>query len=74
LATQPDLLTKTAPPTVAVEGPFVPKLPECRDTKNPTTTKVEEGLKLPESGRPDSNRRRPAWDASDPSADQRPPA
>ena len=43
-------------------------------TKNPSATDVEEGRKLSESGRPDSNRRRPAWEASDPSADQRPPA
>jgi hypothetical protein len=32
-------------------------------TKNPAPTEVEEGQKLPESGRPDSNRRRPAWEA-----------
>jgi hypothetical protein len=31
--------------------------------KNPATTEVEEGQELPESGRPDSNRRRPAWEA-----------
>jgi integrase len=43
-------------------------------TKNPADTEVEAGEELPESGRPDSNRRRPAWEASDPSADQRPPA
>ena len=44
------------------------------DAKNPDSTEVLPGQKLPESGRPDSNRRRPDWEASDPSADQRPPA
>jgi hypothetical protein len=43
-------------------------------TKNPADTEVSTGLELPESGRPDSNRRRPAWEASDPDADERPPA
>ena len=47
---------------------------DAAGTKNPSATEVEEGQVLPESGRPDSNRRRPAWEASDPSADQRPPA
>jgi integrase len=31
--------------------------------KNPDSTEVLPGEKLPESGRPDSNRRRPAWEA-----------
>ena len=44
------------------------------ETKSPAPTEVEAGEELPESGRPDSNRRRPAWEASDPSADQRPPS
>jgi hypothetical protein len=35
----------------------------CWGTKNPATTEVEEGQEFPESGRPDSNRRRPAWEA-----------
>jgi hypothetical protein len=43
-------------------------------TKNPADTEVSTGLELPESARPDSNRRRPAWEASDPDADERPPA
>jgi hypothetical protein len=43
-------------------------------TQHPAPTEVEAGEDLPESGRPDSNRRRPAWEASDPSADERPPA
>jgi DNA-binding transcriptional regulator YdaS (Cro superfamily) len=43
-------------------------------TKNPHATEVTTGEELPESGRPDSNWRRPAWEASDPDADQRPPA
>jgi hypothetical protein len=47
---------------------------EAADTKIPDSTEVPPGQKLPESGRPDSNRRRPAWEARDPSADQRPPA
>ena len=33
------------------------------DAKNPDSTEVLPGEKLPESGRPDSNRRRPAWEA-----------
>ena len=33
------------------------------DAKNPDSTEVLPGQKLPESGRPDSNRRRPAWEA-----------
>jgi hypothetical protein len=32
-------------------------------TKNPDSTEVLPGQKLLESGRPDSNRRRPAWEA-----------
>jgi hypothetical protein len=32
-------------------------------TKNPAATEVTTGEELPESGRPDSNRRRPAWEA-----------
>jgi integrase len=44
------------------------------ETKNPDSTEVPPGEKLPESGRPDSNRRRPAWEASEPDADQRPPS
>jgi hypothetical protein len=44
------------------------------DATNPDSTEVLPGQKLPESGRPDSNRRRPAWEASDPSVDERPPA
>ncbi len=34
---------------------------EC--TKNPAAPEVKAGEELPESGRPDSNRRRPAWEA-----------
>jgi hypothetical protein len=34
--------------------------------KIPAETEVSAGQELPESGRPDSNRRRPAWEASDP--------
>jgi hypothetical protein len=33
------------------------------DAKNPDSTEVLPGQKPPESGRPDSNRRRPAWEA-----------
>jgi integrase len=33
------------------------------DARNPDSTEVPPGEKLPESGRPDSNRRRPAWEA-----------
>ena len=44
------------------------------DAKNPDSTEVLPGEKLPESGRPDSNRRRPAWEAPEPDADERPPA
>jgi integrase len=33
------------------------------DEKNPNATEVTSGERLPESGRPDSNRRRPAWEA-----------
>jgi hypothetical protein len=36
---------------------------ELADTTNPDSTEVLPGQKLPESGRPDSNRRRPAWEA-----------
>jgi hypothetical protein len=43
-------------------------------TKNPDSTEVLPGEGLPESGRPDSNRRRPAWEAPEADADQRPPA
>jgi hypothetical protein len=32
-------------------------------TKKPDATEVTSGKALPESGRPDSNRRRPAWEA-----------
>jgi hypothetical protein len=32
-------------------------------TKSPDSTQVLPGSELPESGRPDSNRRRPAWEA-----------
>src|SRR5437773_1728366 len=32
-------------------------------TKKPDATEVTSGEELPESGRPDSNRRRPAWEA-----------
>jgi hypothetical protein len=32
-------------------------------TKKPDSTEVLPGFELPESGRPDSNRRRPAWEA-----------
>jgi hypothetical protein len=42
--------------------------------KNPAETEVTAGEAVPESGRPDSNRRRPAWEANDPDADQRPPS
>ena len=34
--------------------------------KTPDATEVTSGEALPESGRPDSNRRRPAWEAGDP--------
>ena len=43
-------------------------------TREPSATEVMPGEEFPESGRPDSNRRRPAWEASDPSEDERPPA
>jgi len=43
-------------------------------TKNPAETEVTAGEAVPESGRPDSNRRRPAWEASEPDADERSPA
>ena len=33
------------------------------DIKKPDETEVTSGDELPESGRPDSNRRRPAWEA-----------
>ena len=36
---------------------------DAEHAKNPAATEVEEGQELPESGRPDSNRRRPAWEA-----------
>ncbi len=36
---------------------------DTADTKIPDSTEVPPGQKLPESGRPDSNRRRPAWEA-----------
>jgi hypothetical protein len=36
---------------------------DAANTKNPDSTEVLPGQKLPESGRPDSNRRRPAWEA-----------
>jgi integrase len=48
--------------------------PDAAVTEKPDATEVTSGEELPESGRPDSNRRRPAWEASDPSADQRPPS
>ena len=41
---------------VTADGPFA-------DAKNPDGTEVPPGETLPESGRPDSNRRRPAWEA-----------
>jgi hypothetical protein len=43
-------------------------------TKHPAPTEVEAGEELPESGRPDSNRRRPAWEATEPDANERPSA
>ena len=36
---------------------------DAEGTKNPADTEVLRGEALPESGRPDSNRRRPAWEA-----------
>jgi hypothetical protein len=33
------------------------------DEKTPDATEVTSGEEFPESGRPDSNRRRPAWEA-----------
>jgi hypothetical protein len=52
---------------LGLQGPFVtgnvtggePSI----ETQSPAPTKVEAGEALPESGRPDSNRRRPAWEA-----------
>jgi hypothetical protein len=44
------------------------------EATNPDSTEVLPGQKLPESGRPDSNRRRPAWEAREPGAEERPPA
>src|SRR3970282_1709921 len=35
----------------------------AKGVKNPVDLEVSTGQVLPESGRPDSNRRRPAWEA-----------
>jgi hypothetical protein len=47
---------------------------DAANMKKPADLKVSADQELPESGRPDSNRRRPAWEASEPDADKRSPA
>jgi hypothetical protein len=42
------------------------------EAESPAPTEVEAGEAFSESGRPDSNRRRPAWEAPEASDDQRP--
>ena len=52
---------------LGLQGPFVPgnvtAAEHSAETTSPAPTEVEAGEELPESGRPDSNRRRPAWEA-----------